>query len=61
TVFGPVVRDHGHKLPKKVRRSAMCSALSSKQADGKLIIVDEVTLKESKTKALVDKLGKLGV
>lgn len=61
TVFGPVVRDHGHKLPKKVRRSALCSALSSKQADGKLIIVDEATLKESKTKTLIEKLGKLGV
>lgn len=61
TVFGPVVRDHGHKLPKKVRRYALCSALSAKQADGKLIIVDEATLKESKTKALVEKLGKLGV
>lgn len=61
TVFGPVVRDHGHKLPKKVRRSAMCAALSSKQADGKLIIVDEVALKDSKTKALIEKLGKLGV
>ena len=61
TVFGPVVRDHGHKLPKKVRRSAMCSALSSKQADGKLIIVDEVALKDGKTKALSEKLGKLGV
>ncbi len=61
TVFGPVVRDHGHKLPKKVRRSAMCAALSSKQADGKLIIIDEVALKDSKTKALIEKLGKLGV
>lgn len=61
TVFGPVVRDHGHKLPKKVRRFALCSALSAKQADGKLIIVDEATLKESKTKTLVEKLGKLGV
>lgn len=61
TVFGPVVRDHGHKLPKKVRRFALRSALSSKQADGKLIIVDDATLKESKTKTLVDKLGKLGV
>jgi len=61
TVFGPVVRDHGHKLPKKVRRSAMCSALSSKQADGKLIIVDDVALKDAKTKALSEKLGKLGV
>ena len=29
TVFGPVVRDHGHKLPKKVRQFAMRSALSS--------------------------------
>ncbi len=61
TVFGPVVRDHGHKLPKKVRRSAMCSALSSKQADGKLIIVDDVALKDGKTKALSEKLGKLGL
>ena len=61
TVFGPVVRDHGHKLPKKVRRFALCSALSAKQADGKLIIVDEATLKESKTKILIEKLGKLGL
>lgn len=61
TVFGPVVRDHAHKLPKKVRRFALCSALSSKQADGKLIIVDEATLKESKTKTLIEKLGKLGL
>jgi large subunit ribosomal protein L4 len=61
TVFGPVVRDHGHKLPKKVRRFALCSALSAKQADGKLIIVDEATLKESKTKVLIEKLGKLGL
>jgi large subunit ribosomal protein L4 len=61
TVFGPVVRDHGHKLPKKVRRFALCSALSAKQADGKLIIVDEATLKESKTKTLIEKLDKLGL
>ncbi len=41
TVFGPVVRDHSHKLPKKVRKLALRSALSSKQADGKLIILDD--------------------
>ena len=61
TVFGPVVRDHGHKLQKKVRRLAMKSALSSKQADGKLIILDDATLAQPKTKDLLGKLGKLGL
>lgn len=61
TVFGPVVRDHSHSLPKKVRKLALKSALSSKQADGKLIILDEVKLADPKTKALLDKLGKLGL
>lgn len=61
TVFGPVVRSHAHKLPKKVRRLAMKSALSSKQADGKLIILDEATLAQPKTKDLLGKLDKLGL
>jgi large subunit ribosomal protein L4 len=61
TVFGPVVRDHGHSLPKKVRKLALRSALSAKQADGKLIILDEVKLADAKTKLLVEKLGKLGL
>lgn len=61
TVFGPVVREHGHSLPKKVRKLALKSALSAKQADGKLMILDEVKLSDPKTKALVDKLGKLGL
>ncbi|MGB0632460.1 MAG: 50S ribosomal protein L4 [Alphaproteobacteria bacterium] len=60
TVFGPVVRDHGHKLPRKVRQMAMRSALSSKQAEGKLIILDEATLDAPKTKDLAAKLTALG-
>jgi len=60
-VFGPVVRDHSHKLPKKVRQLAMRCALSAKQADGKLIILDELKLAEPKTKALSERLGKLGL
>jgi large subunit ribosomal protein L4 len=60
-IFGPLVRDHGHSLPKKVRRLALKTALSAKQADGKLVILDEVTLKDGKTKGLVDMLGKLGL
>lgn len=61
TVFGPVVRDHGHKLQKKVRRLAMKSALSSKQADGKLIILDDATLPKPKTQDLLGKLDKMGL
>lgn len=60
TVFGPVVRDHSHKLPRKVRQMAMRSALSSKQADGKLIILEDATLDAPKTKDLAEKLAALG-
>ena len=38
-VHGPVVRDHGYDLPKKVRRLGLISALSQKQADGKLVVI----------------------
>jgi len=54
---GPRVRSHAHALPKKVRRLGMRSALSAKQAEGKLIVVDALTLPDAKTKALRDTLG----
>ena len=60
TVFGPVVRDHGHGLPKKVRRLALKTALSVKQADGKLVVLDDAKLSEAKTSALAGKLRDLG-
>ena len=60
TVHGPVVRDHGHNLTKQVRRLAMKSALSAKQADGKLVILKDATLAEPKTKALLDMFATLG-
>ena len=59
-VFGPRVRSHAFSLPKKVRKLAMCTALSAKQADGKLIVVEEATLKNAKTSELAKRLGKLG-
>jgi large subunit ribosomal protein L4 len=58
---GPVVRSHGFDLPKKVRALALKHALSSKAKDGTLIVVDTVAVKEAKTAALRDQLGKLGV
>ena len=60
TVFGPEVRDHSHKLQKKVRKAALKCALSAKQAEGKLIIIDEAKLKAPKTKDLAGRLAKLG-
>ncbi len=59
-VFGPHVRDHGHSLPKKVRLAALRSALSSKQADGKLVVIEDAALKDHKTKTFVAQLAKLG-
>ena len=58
-VHGPVVRDHGYSLPKKVRRLGLISALSQKQAEGKLIVIDTATA-SAKTKELAAKLKVLG-
>jgi large subunit ribosomal protein L4 len=59
-VHGPVVRDHGHDLPKKVRKLGLRSVLSAKAASGKLIIVDNLE-SDGKTAALKAKLTGLGV
>jgi len=59
-IFGPVVRSHATDLPKKVRKLALKTALSSKQADGRLVVVDDVKVKAAKTGDLAKRLGKLG-
>ncbi|MDE2199535.1 MAG: 50S ribosomal protein L4 [Rhodospirillales bacterium] len=58
-VHGPVVRDHGYDLPKKVRRLGLISALSQKQAEGKLVVLDAAS-GAAKTKELQAKLKVLG-
>ena len=60
-IFGPVVRDHGFDMPKKVRKLALKHALSAKAADGKLIVLDKVEAKAPKTKDLAGKLSALGI
>jgi len=60
-VFGPVPRGHGHKLPKKVRRAALVSALSARQQEGAIVVVDSLDFPEFKTRAVVDTLAKLGL
>ncbi len=61
TTFGPIPRSHAFGLPKKVRAAAMRSALSSKQKDGKLIVLDDEKVTDSKTKGLVQKFSNLGL
>ena len=58
--LGPKPRDYRQSLNKKVRRLAMMSALSSKIADGNLIVVDSITMNEYKTKTMTSMLEKLG-
>ena len=59
--FGPVVRSHAHDLPKKVRALALKHALSSKAKDGGILVIDKAAVKETKTKALAQQFGKLGL
>jgi len=58
-VHGPVVRSHEYSLPKKVRRLGLISALSQKQADGKLVVLDTIN-GPTKTRDLQAKLNVLG-
>lgn len=51
-VFAPKPRDYSFKLNKKVKRLALQSALSTKVAEGKIIVLDELTLAAVKTKEM---------
>ncbi|KGF68668.1 50S ribosomal protein L4 [Hoeflea sp. BAL378] len=58
---GPVVRSHAHDLPKKVRALALRHALSAKAQAADIIVVDNLTASEAKTKSLTGSLSKLGL
>lgn len=58
-IFGPKPRNYGYNLPKKVRRLALRSALAAKVQEGNLVVVDELTLPEIKTKEMVKVLKAL--
>ena len=59
-IFGPVVRSHEFDLQKKVRRLGLKTALSAKQAEGKLVVIDAAKVDEPKTKALRVRLDAFG-
>lgn len=59
-IFGPVVRSHEYGLPKKVRKLAMKHALSAKQKEGTLFILDDAAMKDAKTKKIAAAFEKNG-
>ena len=59
--FGPMPRDYSYRMPKKARRGAVRAALTQKQSEGKLLILDGFPMKEIKTKEAVGKLKNIGV
>ncbi|MCD9026362.1 50S ribosomal protein L4 [Cohnella silvisoli] len=60
-VFGPTPRSYGFKLPRKVRRLAIKSALSSKVVDNQIIVLDQLSLSQPKTKDISKLLNNLKV
>lgn len=54
-------RDHSFDLPKKVRKLGLRTALSSKMADGRLLVVDSLEIKSSRTAELKKHFDKLGL
>ncbi len=61
TVFGPQPHTYDFAFPRRKRHGALRSALSAKLRDGKLLVVDALTLGEPRTKALVKVMLGLGV
>lgn len=61
TVFGPHPRSYAFKVPAKVVKLAMRSALSAKLADGEIVVVDQLSFEKPSTKQAADVLKNLGL
>lgn len=60
-VFGPTPRSYAQKMPRKMRRAALCSALSAKAAEGQIRVVDDLKLAEPQTREMEVILGGLAI
>jgi large subunit ribosomal protein L4 len=60
-VHGPQPRDWSYKMPKKMRRGALRSALSERLREGNLVVIDEFGFKTPKTKDFLEAIGTLGL
>ena len=61
TIFGPVPRDYGFKLNKKVKQLARRSALSTRAAQGQVIVLDALQFEAPKTKAMIEVMNNIQV
>ena len=59
--LGPKPRDYSYTINKKVKKLAMVSALSAKAAEECVMVIDNLTMDEIKTKAIADMLKEMGV
>lgn len=59
TIFGPQPRDYSYKMPKKAKWLALSSALAAKFADNEIVIIDDLSIAEPKTRAVKTLLQKL--
>jgi large subunit ribosomal protein L4 len=61
TIFGPQPRDYSYRMPRQARKEALLSALSLKNRDGKIIIVDKLEMEEARTRLMAKALAELKV
>lgn len=61
TVFGPQPRDYSYSLPQSARRQALCTALSARNREGHLLVVDRLDVASGKTRDMLKMLTGLGV
>ncbi len=61
TTFGPQPRDYSYKMNAKEKKNALKSALSQRVKEGKFVLVNDLTVNESKTKAFAERIANIGV
>jgi len=60
-IFGPTPRSYAQRMPRKMRRAALCSALSVKAAEDKIVVLDQLTMAAPKTREMALVLERLAV
>ena len=61
TIFGPQPRDYSYSLPQSARRQALCTALSARNREGQLLVIDRLEVPSGKTRDMAKLLAGLGV
>jgi large subunit ribosomal protein L4 len=60
-IFGPTPRSYDQKMPRKMRRAAVCAALSVKAAEDRLVVLDQLAITQPKTREMAVVMSRLAV